>query len=209
MRRSGELTSSQRTRLTPPHATQLLRAQPELAAALAQPFAWDRKGEVPAGAAPWFSVPVFCHVAGRVVSMYDRSFIAAAQARFGGAAPPLSATQAAALDAADGLAACDALRLDMRLQPGDAQFLHSHVTWHARGAFTDGDGEEGTAAGVRRSARHLLRLWLAPPAAEAWELPPAFAARYGTVARDATPPRGGIVVAGATLCAPLTAEQPL
>jgi hypothetical protein len=161
--------------------------------------------------------------------MYDRSFISAAQARFAGGSTPsmarLSAEQTAALDAADAAAASDALRLDMRLAPGDAQFLHSHTTWHARGAFSDGvkPGEEETAAddanssssssaavpASHRSARHLLRLWLAPPAAEQWELPAAFAARYGTVARDAAPPRGGIRVAGATLCAPLTADQPL
>ncbi len=163
--------------------------------------------------------------------MYDRSFISAAQARFAGGATPgvarLSAEQTAALDAADAAAASDALRLDMRLAPGDAQFLHSHTTWHARGAFSDGvkpgeaeeaavdaaaasPGSAGAAVPAsRRSARHLLRLWLAPPPAEQWELPAAFAARYGTVARDAAPPRGGIRVAGATLCAPLTADQPL
>ena len=188
-------------------AAQVLRSAPELAAQLAQPYAWDRKGEVPPGCAPWFAVPVFCAAGApaRVVSMYDRSFIRAAQARFGAAAggplPPLSAEATAALDAADAAAASDALRLDMRLAPGDAQFLHSHVTWHARGAFSDG--------GDGLSGRHLLRLWLAPPADVAWELPAAFAPRYGDVAHDAAPPRGGIRVAGAAMCAPLTAEQPL
>ncbi len=184
---------------------EVLRAAPSLAAQLAQPFAYDRKGEVPPGCAPVFHVPVFCHVAGRLVSMYDRSFISAAQARFAaaGTVARLTPEQAAALDAADAAAASDALRLDMRLAPGDMQFLHSHTTWHARGAFSDG-GARGA-----RSGRHLLRLWLAPAPEEAWELPDAFAARYGSVARDATPPRGGIRVAGARLHAPLTAEQPL
>ena len=185
----------------------VLRERPHLAALLAQPFAWDRKGEVPPGCDPWFHVPVFCRSpAGRVVSMYDRSFINAAQARFAGregGVERLTPAQVEALDAADAAAASDALRLDMRLEPGDVQLLHSHVTWHSRGAFSDGPGAGG------RSSRHLLRLWLAPPPQEAWELPAAFAPRYGNVARDAQPPRGGIRVAGVALCAPLTAVVPV
>ena len=188
----------------------LLRDRPHLAQLLAQPFAWDRKGEVPPGCAPWFHVPVFCRTprSGAAVSMYDRSFIAAAQVRFGGqGVEPLTPLQLEALDAADAAAASDALRLDMRLCPGDVQLLHSHVTWHARGAFAD----EGPACGDGdgRSKRHLLRLWLAPPPEEAWELPAAFAPRYGDVARDAQPPRGGIRVAGVEPCAPLIAALPL
>jgi hypothetical protein len=185
----------------------VLRERPDLAQLLTQPFAWDRKGEVPPGCAPWFEVPVFCtSPQGNLVSMYDRSFINAAQSRFtdcAGGVAPLTAVQREALDAADAAAASDALRLDMRLRPGDCQFLHSHVTWHARGAFSDGPDAPG------RSARHLLRLWLAPPPEEAWELPAAFTPRYGNVARDAQPPRGGIRVAGVQPCAPLTAALPL
>jgi len=172
----------------------LVATQPAHAAQLMQPFAWDRKGEIPAGCEPWFPMPVFTTApGGRVVSMYDRSFITAAQTRLRGAGvPALTASQAAALDSAD--TAADALAVSMRLQPGDIQWLHSHTTWHARDAFADDAG---------RSQRHLLRLWLAPPADLAWPLPAGFAVRYGSVAADAQPPRGGIRVPGVVPCAPV------
>lgn len=194
----------------------LLASRPDLAAVLTRPFIVDRKGEVPAGKGPTYEAPVFgfsgqegCsdsdsdvvatarRRAPAVVSLYDRSFIRAALARPGAA--PLSAEQAEALDAADRLAASDDLRLDMHLRPGDVQLLHSHTTWHARGAFRDALGGGGDG----RSRRHLLRLWLAARGGDAWPLPPFFAERFGTVAAGGDVPRGGIRVPGQTLVAPL------
>jgi hypothetical protein len=181
----------------------LADASPHLAGVLLQPFHVDRKGEVPAGKEQTFQMPVFCTAPdGRLVSMYDRSFIAAAAARWPATVPPLTTLQQEALDAADALAASPELRLDMRLCPGDIQLLHNHAIWHARGAFTDaGDGQ--------RSGRHLLRMWLAGRPADAWPLPPVFAERYGTVDVHAVPPRGGIRVPGMQLCAPLDATVPV
>ena len=181
-------------------------AAPRHAATLRRPFVFDRKGEVPAGKAPTYSAPVFTVMPPscsggprRVVSAYDRSFIAAAQAAgHVPPPPPLSEEQVSALDAADAAAASDELRLDMDLSVGDIQFLHSHTTWHARSAFHDG----GNGGGAR-SARHLLRLWLTPAAGDAWELPPCFEERFGTVEVDGPTPRGGLRVPGAVLCAPL------
>jgi len=172
----------------------VLARSPELAETLTQPFVWDRKGEVPPGCSDTFDMPVISSAAGRLLSLYDRSFIDAAVKRWPGVVPPLTPRQTAALDAAD--AAATALRLEMVLARGDVQFLHNHNVWHARSAFSDAPGE--------RSRRHLLRLWLAAPPAEAWELPPCFAQRYGSVAADAAPPRGGIRCEGVPLCAPLS-----
>ena len=45
--------------------------------------------------------------------------------------PPLDAT-----------CADDAFRLDMRLEPGDAQWLHNHTTFHARSAYERGSDDE-------------------------------------------------------------------
>lgn len=181
----------------------LADAAPHLATVLLEPFHVDRKGEVPAGKEQTFLMPVFCTAPdGRLVSMYDRSFINAAPARWPGTVPPLSALQLEALDAADALAASPDLRLDMRLCPGDLQLLHNHAIWHARGAFTDGGAGQ-------RSKRHLLRMWLAARPDVAWPLPPVFAERYGTVDARAVPARGGIRVPGMTLCAPLDATVPV
>jgi hypothetical protein len=170
--------------------------RPDLLASLCEPFTCDRKGEVPAGCENTFQLPVFCHADGRVVSLYDRTFIEAAVKRWPGVVPALTALQVEALDAADALAA--ELRLDMVLQRGDVQFLHNHALWHARSAFADLPGA--------RSARHLLRLWLAAPPDEAWALPPAFAERFGTVDAHAQPPRGGIRCPGMRPNAPLTVD---
>ena len=107
--------------------------------------------------------------------IYDRNFIDAAQARFteDDGVPRLTPTQIAALDALD--ATCDdpSVRLDMRLEPGDVQWLHNHTTFHARSAYSDGDGNgpskkappaavdhpgrEGAAGGVRRAVRGSAR----------------------------------------------------
>ena len=128
--------------------------------------------------------------------IYDRNFIDAAQARFteDDGVPRLTPTQIAALDALD--ATCDdpGLRLDMRLEPGDVQWLHNHTTFHARRAYSDGDGKGP-------SRRHLLRLWITPPDARA--LPGAFAERFGDLRVGAG--RGGIRVEGQT---PFCALEP-
>ena len=108
--------------------------------------------------------------------------------------PRLTPTQIAALDALD--ATCDdpSVRLDMRLEPGDVQWLHNHTTFHARRAYGDGDGKGP-------SKRHLLRLWITPPDARA--LPGAFAERFGDLRVGAG--RGGIRVEGQT---PFCALEP-
>eukprot|EP00957_Ditylum_brightwellii_P199612 15216951-Ditylum_brightwellii.AAC.1 len=61
-------------------------------------------------------MPVFNSCESKLLSMYDRSFIQAAQARFRDL-PRLTAEQEEALDLADKLAASDELRLDMWLEP--------------------------------------------------------------------------------------------
>ena len=128
--------------------------------------------------------------------IYDRNFIDAAQRRFtdDDGVPRLTRRQVAALDALD--ATCDdpGVRLDMRLEPGDVQWLHNHTTFHARCAYSDGDGDVP-------SVRHLLRLWITPP--DARPLPARFAERFGDL--RVGPSRGGIRVEGQT---PFCALEP-
>lgn len=168
---------------------ELRHTRPDLLARLLLPMAHDRRGEVPAGQDPWFMIPVFSWHAGLLSVFYQRQYFDSAQ-RFAGA-PQLTDLDVAALDAFDALANDPRLNFSMRLAPGDLQFVHNHVLLHDRTGFED--HEEPT----RR--RHLLRLWLAAPGAR--ELPPAFAARYGTLTVG---DRGGIVVPGMTLTVPLT-----
>ena len=90
----------------------------------------------------------------------------------------------------DALANDPALHLKMRLAPGDMQFVYNHTNLHDRTGFTDWPDPE--------QRRHLLRLWLSLP--DDRTLPPVFAERYGSVEVGN---RGGIVVEGACLVAPL------
>lgn len=167
----------------------LRRQHPAWAARLLRPMAHDRRGEVPAGQQPFFMIPVLSWHAQAITVFYQRQYIDSAQ-RFE-AAPRLEAADVAALDAFDALAEDPALHLRMRLAPGDLQFVHNHVLLHDRTAFEDFDDPP--------QRRHLLRLWLAAPGARA--LPPAFAARYGSlVVGD----RGGIEVPGQRRHVPLT-----
>ncbi len=161
---------------------------PDLAAALFQPLATDRRGEIPPGCKPYFEIPVFNWFDGHFAAIYQRQYIDSAQRLAD--APRLSERQRQALDQLDALSNDPALHFTMALAPGDIQFVHNHSLLHDRTAFEDWAEPE------RR--RHLLRLWLAPPQAQA--LPPVYAQRYGSV----TPgERGGVVLQGVALNAPL------
>jgi alpha-ketoglutarate-dependent taurine dioxygenase len=148
------------------------------------PLATDRRGEVPAGAKPYFEIPVFNCYGGHLSVIYQRQYIDSA-ARFADA-PRLDAQTVQALDLFDALSNDPALHFTMALQPGDMQFIHNHVLLHDRTAFDDWPQPE------RR--RHLLRLWLAPERGR--PLPPVYAQRYGSVVPGQ---RGGVPSAGGRL----------
>ena len=161
---------------------EMRRRRPDLARLLLEPVATDRRGEVPAGELPFFTIPVFNWHQGLMSAIYQRQYIDSAQ-RFE-QAPRLTPAHVHALDLFDELANDPALHFLMTLQPGDIQLVHNHTLLHDRTAFTDWPEPE------RR--RHLLRLWLAP--AQARPLPPVFAQRYGSVvagARGGVPPTAG------------------
>jgi hypothetical protein len=160
---------------------EMRRRRPDLLGVLLDRIETDRRGEVPDGSNPYFSIPVFNWHEGLLSAIYQRQYIESAR-RFPGVAP-LSREQIEALDLFDELANDPDLNLMMDLQPGDMQFVHNHTILHDRTAFEDFPEPE--------RKRHLLRLWLAPPNAR--PLPEVFAERFGSV----TPGnRGGIAVPG-------------
>lgn len=160
---------------------EIRRRRPDVLRVLLDPIETDRRGEVPEGGKPYFSIPIFNWHDGLVSAIYQRQYIESAR-RFADVAP-LSPLQLQALDLFDELANDSALNLTMELQPGDIQFVHNHTILHDRTAFEDFPEPE--------RKRHLLRLWLAP--ADARPLPPVFAERFGSV----TPgDRGGVAVKG-------------
>jgi hypothetical protein len=166
---------------------EMRRRRPDLLNALLDPIETDRRGEVPEGGAPYFSIPVFNWHEGLLSAIYQRQYIESAR-RFPGV-PPLSQLQIEALDVFDELANDPKLNLTMELQPGDIQLVHNHTILHDRTAFED------FAEPDRK--RHLLRVWVAPLSAR--PLPEVFAERFGSV----TPgDRGGITVKGSRATIP-------
>jgi hypothetical protein len=159
------------------------RRRPDLLNVLLNPIETDRRGEIPEGGKPYFSIPVFNWHEGLISAIYQRQYIESAR-RFPGVAP-LSAVQIAALDLFDELANDPDLNLMMELEPGDIQLVHNHTILHDRTAFEDFEEPE--------RKRHLLRLWVAPP--EARQLPDVFAERFGSVEPG---DRGGVSVKGSS-----------
>ena len=140
---------------------------PKLALELFKPVATDRRGEVPAGAEPFFTIPVLSWFDNALTVKYQRQYIDSAQ-RFS-TAPPLTADQVEALDLFDALTNEPEVHLRMTLERGDMQFVHNHSNLHDRTAFVDRPG----------NPRHLLRLWLSVLGDR--HLPPVFAQRFGSV----------------------------
>lgn len=170
---------------------EMRRRRPDVLPALFAPIETDRRGEIPPGQKPYFNIPVFNWHAGLLSAIYQRQYIESAR-RFDDV-PPLTPQQREALDLFDALANDPALHLHMEFRPGDIQLVHNHTLLHDRTAFTDGPEPE--------RKRHLLRLWLSPPNAR--PLPSVFAERYGSLEPGH---RGGVMVQGTKLTAPLEAE---
>ena len=169
---------------------EMRRQRPDLLKLLFQPIATDRRGEVPDGQKPYFEIPVFNWHKGFLTAIYQRQYIDSAQ-RFSDA-PRISPQLKEALDLFDALTNDPRLHLFMEFKPGDVQLVHNHTMLHDRTSFVDWPEPD------RR--RHLLRLWLASDHAR--PLPEVFAQRYGSVTVG---DRGGIIVRGTRLQAPLEA----
>jgi len=156
----------------------MLDQDPLLAHELFKPVATDRRGEIPPGADPYFTIPVLNWFDNALTVKYQRQYIESAQRLSD--APPLTASYVRALDLFDEIANDPDVHLRMTLEPGDMQFVHNHSNLHDRTSFVDKPG----------SPRHLLRLWLSVLGDR--QLPAVFAQRFGSIEVGA---RGGITVA--------------
>jgi hypothetical protein len=166
----------------------MLAERPDLVALLFDPIATDRRGEIPDGSKPYMEIPPLSWHEDLLTVFYQRQYIDSAQ-RFEGAMR-LTPAHVEALDMFDALANDPKLHFAMDLAPGDMQFVYNHTQLHDRTAFVDWPEP------ARR--RHLLRLWLSIPGDR--PLPECFKQRYGSIEIGN---RGGILVAGTRLHAPL------
>lgn len=169
----------------------LRERRPDLAAWLFEPISTDRRGEIPAGADPWFEIPVLSWFDDRLTVIYQRTYVDSAAALAG--APRPTPEHVEALDLWDAVVDEPAVHLSMDLEPGDIQFVYNHSLLHDRTAFVD-DPDPALR-------RHLLRLWLSLPGDRL--LPPVFGQRYGSIEVGE---RGGIVVSDTELTVPLDVD---
>ncbi len=167
---------------------EMLKTRPDLVRLLFDPIATDRRGEIPEGMQPYFSIPVFNWNREYLTVMYQRQYIDSAQ-RFDGAMR-LTSEHVQALDMFDEFANDPDLNMSMQLEPGDLQFVYNHGLLHDRTGFEDWPDVE--------DRRHLLRLWLSVPNDR--PLPEVFEERFGSIQIG---DRGGIAVPGVDPCAPM------
>ena len=167
---------------------EMLDSRPDLARLLFDPIATDRRGEIPEGMQPFFSIPVFSWDHECLTVMYQRQYIDSAQ-RFDDAMR-LTPEHIQALDLFDELANNPDLNMSMQLEPGDLQFVYNHGLLHDRTGFEDWPDVE--------DRRHLLRLWLSAPNDR--PLPAIFRERFGSIQIGG---RGGIAMQGVAPCAPM------
>ena len=169
---------------------EMWKRRPDLAERLYRPVPRSRRKEIPEGKGPWYELPVFNYLDGRLAISFLRQFIDDAQEipEVGPHDPLL----VEALDMMGDLANDPDLYLSMDFKPGDIQLLHNHQILHNRTAYEDWPEPE--------RKRYLLRLWLSPP--DGLALPEAFAERYGSVTVG---DRGGVMVKGTERHVPLTA----
>jgi hypothetical protein len=156
---------------------EMLRRRPDLVERLFAPYFRSRFGEETGRNDDTYALPVFGVRDGKFTSHYSRTYIESAQLL--AHVPKMDAAQWQALDLLHAIA--EELCMEMLLEPGDMQFLNSHVTYHARSAFED------DARPQRR--RLLYRLWLSTPNSRA--LPKGHEVLWGQI--GAGQRRGGIV----------------
>ena len=148
----------------------LVRSDPELAAALYQPFPYDLRGEQAPGTRAWYTMPIFNRRNDRLFIRYIRPFIESSRRHDD--APRPSAVGRAAMDRLDALCADPQYRVAMGLRPGDMQFINNYHVFHGRDAYTD-DRPAG-------KVRHLKRLWLETEVLADDDKPERFRLRRGS-----------------------------
>ena len=129
---------------------EILARRPDLLPLLYAPFYWDRNEEQAPGEEPFFRLPICREHEHGVGFFYIPWYIRKAQRH--AAVPRLTPSQHELLDLIDTLAADPALHLEMRLEPGEINWLKNNTALHARTEFVDHEEP------ARK--RHLLRLWL-------------------------------------------------
>jgi Taurine catabolism dioxygenase TauD, TfdA family len=143
---------------------ELVRTEPELAAELYAPFAYDLRGEQAPGTRAWYTMPIFTRRADRLFVRYIRPYIESAR-RHDDAPRPSDAAREA-MNRVDAMCADPQYHASMMMEPGDMQFINNYHVLHARRAYDDDR--------ARHRIRHLKRLWLETEVLTADDKPECF-----------------------------------
>ena len=129
---------------------EILCRRSELVPLLYAPFHWDRNDEQAEGEAPTFQLPICRYADGHLTFFYIPWYIRKAQRH--PQVPRLTREQHELLDLIDEIAEDPAFYVEMRLEPGEINYLKNNAVLHARTRYADFDEPE--------RKRHLVRLWL-------------------------------------------------
>jgi hypothetical protein len=130
---------------------EMVRTDPELAAALYDDLPYDARGEQRRGGPAFYTLPGFTEHGGRLFVRVIAAYIKASQRHPD--APRLTDAQKAGLSRLMALANDPDFNVYMDLQPGEMQFINNFHVLHGRTPY-----EDDPASGHKR---HLKRLWLA------------------------------------------------
>jgi len=129
---------------------EIQKRRPDLVAHLYEPFIWDRNDEQADDEDPHFALPICRDTDGHRTFFYIGWYIRKAQRH--PQVPRLSREQRELLDLIDGIAAEPRFHIEMRLEPGEVNYLKNNAVLHSRTAFDDHPEP--------MQKRHLVRLWL-------------------------------------------------
>ena len=129
---------------------ELVRDEPELAAALYEPFPYDLRGEHKPGSRQWYTMPIFNRFGDRLFVRYIRPYISSSRRHDD--APRVSDVGLEAMNRLDAMCNDPDYHVSMLMESGDMQFVNNYHVLHARQPYLD-DRENGMV-------RHLKRLWL-------------------------------------------------
>ena len=129
---------------------EILRRRSDLIPLLYENFYWDRNDEQSEGEDPFFQLPICRYHEGKLTFFYIPWYIRKAQRH--PQVPRFTPEQNELLDLIDEIAEDPTFHVEMRLEPGEINYLKNNAVLHARTEYKDFDEPE--------RKRHLVRLWL-------------------------------------------------
>ena len=137
------------------------RRRPDLVGTLRSDFHYSYQGAQDPAQPAYYRIPLLGSADAPFAFRINRKNVSAAQRDFP-EVPRLSAQQVEALDLIDALLEDPALLFSMWFEEGDLQLLNNYTVVHSRTSFVDHEEHD--------QKRHLMRLWLAVPSAQALPL---------------------------------------